>query len=1016
MRKEIFNQSNKGSLQHNFVGRQSELGLLESILQDTIRGFGKVVLLGAEPGGGKTALVRHFIDLHPECNTGIGECTDQLGITEYQPFKQVLAELNADFLTEDPEKKSAIKNKVLGFIKDAGPSWINAIPVIGGVAAAGLETLKAAEKQFGTDAAQPIKNAVDIQMLYESEMRRLAKKIPMVILLDDLHWADPSSISLLFKLSKVIRNSPFKIMLIGTYRPQDIQQNGEYYYQGRQVNRHPFKLMLDELRGYTRKEIHIKNQDWLVELELPPLPHDDISDLISQRFPHNDFPSDFAHKLEEHSEGNPLFITEVLESIVEGGGIIQNSQGTYTLDMDILDQLPNSVQGVISGRINRLQEEMRKILDYASVGGEKFAAQIVEKVVNMDELELAEHLEDLAQKHGLVSHDSIQTVKNLLLDLYRFTHVLIRKYVYESIGESRRRILHKKYAQILLSIYGEQLDALSDIKSEYNRHLEIASGHRNGITLKLTDKKAKTDETAEIINFAESALQKGWNFSKQFALDECLQISDEIQTLLAKLPELNEEARKIQFEALALKTTTLNRMAHFQEGLDSGKATQKVAESLKDKRLLARSHSQIATAKAGMGKYDEAISLLKQAGTIYSDLDNSLSLVDTYIDLGNCYNYKGLFDEALKILNEALDLLGGQKDPYRIAKIYNILGATYSRKNQFQKSVEYFEKMIRISEENDYRYMLSTSYLNLAITLHEIEEYDRAAEYFEKSLVIKKALNDQMGLARLYDNIGMIKQVKGELKEAAELLDRAIGIWTNLEHDIGRAMSLGNKARVVSAMGDKKQTLDLDLEALRIFEKLNIKPYVAQASNNVGMDYKSLEEHDKCIESHINALKLYEELGNGYGIQSASVCLGICYLTADQLDDALNYLEKSLKMSEKLDFIPGQALAHKNIGHVFKDKGDCKLAIQHYNQGSELYIKLNDEEGAAECSFNTGLLEFQTGNFLKGIECVEKAVGLWQKSDTIPDWLTEAMERREYPPEVVQLIPADWLLNQKNEK
>ncbi|MBN2544128.1 tetratricopeptide repeat protein [bacterium] len=1006
-----------------FVGREKELGLLNGLLAEIKKGMGKVVLISAEPGGGKTALVRHFIDMNQECNTGIGECTDREGITEYQPFKYVLAELNADDLVkdEDPEKKSRIKGKVIGFIKDAGPAWVNAIPVIGGVAAAGLETLKAAERQFGNEVKKTVTGPGDIQMLYENELRRLAEDVPVIILLDDLQWSDPSSVNLIFKLGKTIRTNPFKLLLIGTYRPHDINQPGDYYFKGQQVNQHPFKLMLNELRGYKRKESHITNQDWLEEIELPPLAQDDIAGIITKRFPQNKFPKDFAKKLEEHSEGNPLFITEVLESIAEDEGITCDEEGYFILGKDVIDKLPDSIQGVISARIDRLHEQLRKILDYASVNGENFAAQVIDKVLEIDELELAEYLDDLAMKHGLVRHESIQSVREILLDLYKFTHVLIHKYVYESISESRRRILHKKFAQVLQSIYGDELDSNRDAMEEYNRHIQIASGHRNGVTLKLTDKKAETDEIAEIIQFAESALQKGLSFSEQFALDECLQISDEVQTLLAKLPELNNKAKRIQFEGLALKTLTLNRMAHFQEGLDYGTEMQKIAERLNDKGLLARSYSQQATSHAGMGRHDEAITLLKQAGSIYSAQDHHLNLVDTYISLGDCYNYKGLLDEALKILNDALDLLQKQEDPYRIAKIYNILGATYSRKRELHKSVECFEKMVKISEEKNYRYMLSTSYLNLAITLHEIGKIDQAAEYYQKSLVIKKKLNDQMGLARLYDNIGMVKQVKGELEEAAELLDKAITIWTNLEHDIGLAMSMGNKARVVSAMGDKKQTLELDLEVLHLFKKLNIKPYVAQAWNHVGMDYKSLNEHDKCIESHINALKLYEELGDGYGIQSASVCLGICYMTINHFEDALNYLEKSLKLSEKLDFVPGQALAHKNIGNVFRDKGEKDLAIKHYKKGSELYIQLNDPSSAAECLFAAGLLELQKGKPPQGEEKIKeagfqylnKAIQIWKDLGRAPEEVIIAAKDGAYTQQVIDMLPGEWLDNKE---
>lgn len=985
-----------------FVGRKAELGELEDLLRVVREGMGKVVLISAEPGGGKTALARQFIDKHPECHTGAGECTDKLGLAEYQPFKQILAELNADYLTEDPQKRSQIKGKVIEFIKDAGPAWIGAIPVIGGVASAGLETLKAAEKQFGTTSSNDVKNASDIQNLYEQELRWLSQNNPLIMLIDDLQWSDPSSINLLFRLGKTIRNNPFKIMIIGTYRPHDINQSGEYYFHGQQIDKHPFKIMLNELRGYTRKEAHIENSDWLREIDLQAMGEREVSEIIAGRFPENDFPLDFSQKLEQHTEGNPLFITELLESIAESEGISQNSKGVFVLDKEVLEELPSSVQGVISARIDRLKETMRKILECASVGGDRFAAQVVEKITAMDELELAEHLDELAAKHGLINHESMQMVRETFLDLYKFTHVLIQKYVYEGVSESRRRIIHKKFAQSLKLIYGDDMETRPKIQDEFDRHLEIAMGHRNGITLQLTDKKASNDEISNILDFAETDIEKARDLLAQFALDECLNVIDEAQAILDKLPAIDVRALNLQFKIHTVRGGVLEKLGRFKETLDAGNKMLDIANKTGDRRQLADAHFKIAAGLHRLGQLQGSVDNYQKAIEIYNELGDKKSLADMYSYIGDTYRFMGKAKEALDSFFEAEKLIDPIKDRYSLWRLYHNIGILYSSTHRTDEAMEYLIKSRDIAIEQGYKYPLSANYYLMGLVADQSGDSDKSIEYLEKAKEIKESLNDRAGLARIYDFMGTIYLAEGDREKAMEYANISVKFWREIEDNVGYAIAMGNKARVLNKLGRYREALEHDLVTLETFKKLQIPQNIGQALINVGADYVDIGEYDNALEVHKEAREIYEKLGHVYGIYLANTNIGGTYNHKEEPELALPALEISQDAALKLNFTQGILGNHIEFGKAYMMLGDNEKALDSFNKVIETAKQVGYTQSEIFGEFYIGVLGMQTG-VPDAASRIEKAVEYW-KTNGINRYIKEQAESGKYPDEVKKML------------
>lgn len=554
-----------------FVGREAEYTKFEQMLEETRQGNGKIVFLHGESGSGKTTLVRKFVEEHDAgCLIAISECIDKEGATPYAPFKQVLVQLNSDAVGDTMEKRMSTRERLMAVINESGPEWIAAIPVIGEITTAGIRTVQASKRHFGNKmSTDNVKNAEDIQNIYENELRRLSQKEPLIIFIDDLQWADQSSLNLLFVLGRTLRVKPFPILLIGSYRPHDIAMGRDQITpEGTYTTvRHPLLEVMNELRNYTKKESHVARHDgWLEEMSISPFDGKDIQSLVSMEFSPNEFPEDFCDQLRMITEGHPLFATEILGYLQQTDEIYQDADGKFRLQSETLTNLPTSIDGVITERVSHVREDLKKIIECASVNGEQFLSNIIEQVLRMDELELLDQLEELSQKHELIRAEDSELIGDEILECYSFTHRLIHNFVYQGIDAPKRRVLHKRIAKSLKNIYSEQLSSYPVVAEQIDRHLQIARGLIDGLTLQLTQVTSEEpiDEDA-ILEAAQSELNAAELSFKQYAMTECLSHCDKCLAFLSQIPELSQNGAEVKFLALRQRNFAQNWMGRYEE-------------------------------------------------------------------------------------------------------------------------------------------------------------------------------------------------------------------------------------------------------------------------------------------------------------------------------------------------------------------------------------------------------------------------------------------------------------------
>jgi len=573
-----------------FVARERELQHLRSILDRALAGQGQVCFVTGEAGAGKTTLTENFAlrmqDEEEALLFAVGNCNAQTGIGDpYLPFREVLGQLTGD--VDNKLIQGAISEENAGRLKgflstsgraivDLGPDLIDiflpgaglvarASQLVAGDAGWSKKLKRLSEHRSGGSeqdlAVQGKLKSSEQNHIFEqftSVLVALAARQPLVILLDDLHWADESSTALLFHLARRIADS--RILVLGTYRPEDVAV-------GRGEQRHPLESVVNEI-----KRLHGE-----VHLPLGPDASTDgrefIDALLDTR--PNRLGDPFRQKLLTHTRGQPLFTTELLNGMINRGDLVEDEAG-YTVEGATLDwdTLPARIEGVIEERVMRIPKGLQEILRVASVEGEVFTAQVVARMLQLDEREVLQALNrELGQQHKLVQEDSLKRIGRQRLSHYRFRHSLIQRYLYNTLGASEQEFLHEDIAQALEDIYSGQT---GEVAGQLARHYEMA----------------QMPDLA-----ADHYLDVGLRTMRLFANGEAARLLERGLSLLESLPDSQEIADRTVKLRLALgrvqwkqglapeAMATFEQAAHTAERIGSSEDLARAALGYDDPRF-----------------------------------------------------------------------------------------------------------------------------------------------------------------------------------------------------------------------------------------------------------------------------------------------------------------------------------------------------------------------------------------------------------------------------------------------
>ncbi len=413
------------------LGRDFELTVLERTMDGLIEGRGVIVSIMGEPGIGKTRLVAEIRSRsHDRIRFVEGRGVSYAQNFPYWPIRDLLREwLGVGASTPEARVRLELKAELAEVFDDADEVY----PFFGSLMGLTLEP----------DAAQRIKelNRESVQTqtfeYFSDLLLRLAEEMPLCLVLEDLHWADEATLELLEALLPVTEEASVGIFLL--YRSERHLKSWQLGERARQLYPHRYR-----------------------EIELRPLPTDASRALVGEAA-EGEVPEDVAELLAERAGGNPFFLEEAFQDLVERGAL-KRKNGAWELGV-ALDALaiPALVQGALQARLDRLDPKTREVLLLSAVVGRTFGTQLLERLVPHEELMRA--LSEL-QRLDLIVEKRRRPIRE-----YRFRHGLLQEVAYANLVESKRRRLHRQVGEALAELH---VDSPDEVYGLLARHFSEA--------------------------------------------------------------------------------------------------------------------------------------------------------------------------------------------------------------------------------------------------------------------------------------------------------------------------------------------------------------------------------------------------------------------------------------------------------------------------------------------------------------------------------------------------------------
>jgi len=424
------------------VGRDAELAQLHGRLAQALAGERQVVFVTGEPGIGKTALVDAFWSqcaLDRELHLARGQCVEHHGAGEaYLPVLEALARM-----CQGPGREP-----VLAVFRRHAPTWLLQMPAL--VDDAELEALH-----------RRLSGAPQERMLREmaEALETLAAARPLALWLEDVQWSDYSTLDLIRCLAQ--RRGPARLLLVATCRTAEANAAG-----------HPLRSVMQELRAHGQ----------CAEVAPALLSEADVARYLAGRFGGEARGAGQDHGLarlvHQNTDGNPLFMVNVVDYLV-ARGVIEQVAGRWQVRgrlADVAPGVPDTLRQLIEKQLDHLAPNEQRLLEAAAVAGAEFSAVAVAAALGETRERVEESCERLARRGGFLAARGAERLSDgTVAGRYTFLHALYQKTLYERLGEARRIRLHRAIGEGLEAARGAQVgEAAAELAVHFERGREPA--------------------------------------------------------------------------------------------------------------------------------------------------------------------------------------------------------------------------------------------------------------------------------------------------------------------------------------------------------------------------------------------------------------------------------------------------------------------------------------------------------------------------------------------------------------
>ncbi|MEM7343691.1 MAG: adenylate/guanylate cyclase domain-containing protein [Chloroflexota bacterium] len=788
------------------IGREYELETLINQYKKLYERQGGVVVVSSDAGLGKSRLVSEF-EKQVDEETHDAE-TKPLwlfgrGLSYRQSFKnRLFVDIIHSYLDLPQNPDDTLIKMRLDDMGDKlfGARKAEIVPYLATLVGVGLDDDE--KPDLPLDDPQVLQQRTVLAMGQWLEV--LSEKQPVIMVLEDLHWADPSSVELIQYLFTLTLYNP--ILTICVTRPE---RESAFW----------------AIKQTTSKEY----PELFTELSLWPLTAEESRKVIHYLLKIDQMPAAIEDMILSRAEGNPLFLEEVLRSLIEEGAI-EHADGHWEITKTVSEiNIPNTLQGVLTSRIDRLEENVKRVLQIAAVIGRYFSKSVLEPIVN--EPEVLEKALPQLEAADLIEAPTQERAE------YMFKHVLTYETAYNSLLHQQRKVIHKQIADYmafnLFWMLGEEYAPI------------VAEHYYKSETWPRALRYLQRAAEAAIQSFAN---QEAVEFYNQ-ALDVAKSIGDDVDT--ATLLTIHEGLARI-----------LTRLGNPQQAITHYTATLEKAEAVEDEPAKMRALNGLGSLQTSYHDFSTGLELFQEALEMARNIGDDQGTADTLNNLGDYYYHMGQLKAGTQCYLEARAISVKLEDEPRRIEAEDGLAKIMLEQGETQASIERYEgEIINIRRRLGYRTGLMNSLSSMLMAETVTANYVIANNTAEEALELHKRSGDlhRVPFIKYYQAFGQMHQ--GELGLAGENLKEGLRLAEEQRQKSSQARGTVWQSYYYLTVGMNEEGLRTAEKALKIAEELGSPLYMMRAQTMVGAAYRHLKQPEKAISELANAYEATQEMG-----------------------------------------------------------------------------------------------------------------------------------------------------------
>jgi tetratricopeptide (TPR) repeat protein len=815
-----------------FVGREQELSDLNQALDDALAGKGETVFISGEAGSGKTRLTNEFTNLVKSKGIELlfGWCLSSADI----PFFPFIEAFNS-YIQNSEEKNASISSlsphlKLISWLRENGQN----------------EKKESLSPQIWRDQ---IFAAVTKELLYMTTAK------PIVLILEDLHWADTASLALLHYISRALASE--RILVLANFRNEELSNDTTGYP-------HPLK-----------ETLRLMNREGLFkEIRIPKLTLENVG-RIAESMLGDPIEPKLIQRLSEESKGNPLFIVESVRMLNENGSLTKNKNqwqltGTKT-------GIPFRVKEIILRRVEALKTDQRRILDVASVIGDKFDSDLIGKVLNQDSLTVLESLNNVLHSKSLVRVQE---------NCFTFDHAMSREVLYEEISSPLKQGYHERIAEHMESQQNKKKFSASELAYHYVKATNVQksieysmeagrealerysnaeaikyfnwilqnvldnpgnSKERQDAMLGLGDAYHANNMFKDAINTFENLATISLGHVRQQALSKAMDAAfsrgdfNKVFQLVIIAEEYDGLDRLEKAHILHYKGAAINNLRGLaKEGQKLCEESLKIFEEEYALSNAAWMMFAVADFASAFGELEKAVALSLRSITLFDELGDLRSKMEAYNEAGRVFQNCGLYPEAQKMFQSVIKIEQETKmgNHIMIAKADSYLSLYFEGKGEVANAIKLNLEALENSKKADSQLLLVRIYANLVRQYVKQNDLALAEEYFGKLTNIMTSIS-KVSSAFIYALAQAALFVgKNQVTQSIKIFDQYLPMFrTKITNPTLQILPLTEYAWILNKAGhfeEEKKILhsiaELAMNCDLTFKNGNVQTYVLTPS------------------------------------------------------------------------------------------------------------------------------------------------------------------------------------------